>query len=105
MARPGQSKRIRVMAIGEPSALGFEPMEALGDVEILPALEIVAAHLIEDDENGELGLWCEWRWFDRQKRDAGQDWQQQNCESCAHHGNAPGCSVPLSRRCGRGLAV
>src|SRR5437763_14711432 len=42
------------MTIVEPGPLGLEAAEAIRDKEILPARQVIAAHLVEDDDDGEL---------------------------------------------------
>jgi hypothetical protein len=42
------------MAIDEPGAFLHQPLEAAVAVEFLPPLEVVAAHLVENDEHNEL---------------------------------------------------
>jgi hypothetical protein len=43
------------MAILEPGAVREQPPEAALAEQILPAAQIIAAHLIEDEENDEPG--------------------------------------------------
>src|SRR5260370_38656168 len=44
------------MAIGEPGAVLLQTVEAAGAEERLPFADVIAAHLIEDDEDDELGF-------------------------------------------------
>ena len=52
--RPGRGGAVGVVAVREPGAFGLEAGEAVRDEEGLPAFEVIAAHLIEDDQHREL---------------------------------------------------
>ncbi len=53
MPGAGQGQRVGVMAILKPDALALQAVEAVVDVEFVPALQVVAAKLVEDDEDRE----------------------------------------------------
>jgi hypothetical protein len=53
MARPRERVGVRVVAVLEPGALGHEPLEAVGDEEVLPAGQVVAPQLVDVEEHGQ----------------------------------------------------
>ena len=45
--------RVGVMTIGEPGPLGTQTAETSRPVQLLPTLEVIAAHLVKDNQHGQ----------------------------------------------------
>ena len=56
MPRRCHGLRIGIMAIGEPGAFGLQAFEASLSEQVLPFNQVVAAHLVEHQDDGELGF-------------------------------------------------
>src|SRR5262249_34361696 len=49
----GPGEGVGVMAVLEPGAIGLQSAETVLDVVFLPARQVVGAHLVEDNEDGQ----------------------------------------------------
>src|SRR5262249_58753934 len=94
---------VRVMAVGEPRPFRLEPPKSIRPEQVFPLHEVIATHLVEDDDHRELRFR---RWIRGAGEGDRESKQRNGNPSAAHHG-APNSGI-MSRYSGspgRGRAI